>query len=115
MTRIALLGATGSIGQQALAVAAANDDLEVVALAAGSDVDGLCAAARAPGARWRALAAPAAAARAAAALGRPVAGGPDAIEALAREAEADVVLNAVARRGGGEDEGQEQHRHEDER
>jgi len=95
MTRICLLGATGSIGQQALEVAAANDALEVVALAAGSDVDGLCAAARATGAERLALADPAAAERAAAELGRPVAGGPEAVEALAREAEADVVLNAV--------------------
>ena len=95
MTRISLLGATGSIGQQALAVAAANDDLEVVALAAGADVEGLCAAARATGAERLALADPAAAERAAAELGRPVAGGPDAVEAIAREAEADIVLNAV--------------------
>jgi 1-deoxy-D-xylulose-5-phosphate reductoisomerase len=95
MTRISLLGATGSIGQQALQVAAANDDLEVVALAAGADVEGLCAAARATGAARLALADPAAAERAQAELGRPVAGGPDAVAAIAREAEADIVLNAV--------------------
>jgi 1-deoxy-D-xylulose-5-phosphate reductoisomerase len=36
MTRIALLGATGSIGRQALDVIAANDDLELVAASSGS-------------------------------------------------------------------------------
>ena len=55
MKRIAILGATGSIGTQALEVAAAHDDLEVVALAARSDADGLVAAARATGAAFLAL------------------------------------------------------------
>jgi 1-deoxy-D-xylulose-5-phosphate reductoisomerase len=42
MTRIALLGATGSIGRQALEVIAANDSLELVAAASGSTpIDGL--------------------------------------------------------------------------
>jgi 1-deoxy-D-xylulose-5-phosphate reductoisomerase len=42
MTRIALLGATGSIGRQALDVIAANDDLELVAASSGSTpIDGL--------------------------------------------------------------------------
>jgi 1-deoxy-D-xylulose-5-phosphate reductoisomerase len=42
MTRIALLGATGSIGRQALAVIEANDDLELVAATSGSTpIDGL--------------------------------------------------------------------------
>ncbi|MSO47329.1 MAG: 1-deoxy-D-xylulose-5-phosphate reductoisomerase, partial [Thermoleophilia bacterium] len=43
MKRLAILGATGSIGMQALEVAAAHADLQVVALAAGSDVAGLVA------------------------------------------------------------------------
>ena len=39
MTRIAILGSTGSIGQSALAVAAAHRDrLRVVALAAGENI-----------------------------------------------------------------------------
>lgn len=44
MKRIALLGATGSIGHQALEIVAANPELELCALAAGrSDVSGLAA------------------------------------------------------------------------
>jgi 1-deoxy-D-xylulose-5-phosphate reductoisomerase len=42
MTRVALLGATGSIGRQALEVIAANDTLELVAATSGSTpIDGL--------------------------------------------------------------------------
>jgi 1-deoxy-D-xylulose-5-phosphate reductoisomerase len=42
MTRVALLGATGSIGRQALGVIAANPELELVAAASGSTpIDGL--------------------------------------------------------------------------
>jgi 1-deoxy-D-xylulose-5-phosphate reductoisomerase len=42
MTRVALLGATGSIGRQALDVIEANDDLELVAASSGSTpIDGL--------------------------------------------------------------------------
>src|SRR5262245_6413451 len=42
MTRIALLGATGSIGRQALEVIAANPALELVAATSGSTpIDGL--------------------------------------------------------------------------
>jgi 1-deoxy-D-xylulose-5-phosphate reductoisomerase len=49
MTRdVIVLGSTGSIGRQALAVAAAQPErLRVTALAAGSDLDGLCAQAAA--------------------------------------------------------------------
>ena len=95
MKRIAILGATGSIGTQALDVVAAHDDLEVVALAAGSDVEGLVAAARATGAEVLALADPAAAERAAVELGRPVLSGPRALVELIDAAGATVVLNAV--------------------
>jgi 1-deoxy-D-xylulose-5-phosphate reductoisomerase len=42
MTRIALLGATGSIGRQALEIVAASPELELVAAASGSQpIDGL--------------------------------------------------------------------------
>src|SRR6188508_3269931 len=42
MTRIALLGATGSIGKQALEIIGAHPELELVAAASGSqDIDGL--------------------------------------------------------------------------
>ncbi len=44
MKRIALLGATGSIGRQALQIVAANPELELCALSAGrSDISGLAA------------------------------------------------------------------------
>ena len=95
MKRIAILGATGSIGTQALEVAAAHDDLDVVALAARSDVDGLIAAARATGAAFLALDDAAGAERAADALGRPVGSGADALVRLIEEAQPDLVLNAV--------------------
>ncbi len=95
MKRLAILGATGSIGMQALEVAAAQAELEVVALAAGSNVAGLVAAARATGAEYLALTDPAAAAQAAAELGRPVQSGPGALAALVTESGADLVLNAV--------------------
>jgi len=50
-TRLAILGATGSIGRQALEVVAAHRDrLQVVALAAGRDDDGLAHLARETGA-----------------------------------------------------------------
>ena len=39
MKKIAILGATGSIGTQTLEVVRSNPDLQVVALAAGSSVD----------------------------------------------------------------------------
>lgn len=39
MKRIAILGSTGSIGTQTLEVVRENDDLEVVALAAGSNIE----------------------------------------------------------------------------
>ena len=73
MTRIALLGATGSIGRQALDVIAANADLEVCALVSGS-TPLEAAAARHPGALTQ------------------VGGDP---RALLEASEPDVVLNAV--------------------
>jgi 1-deoxy-D-xylulose-5-phosphate reductoisomerase len=66
--RIALLGATGSIGRQALEIIAANPELELVAAASGSQpIDGLAPL---------------------------TAVGGDAVELLER-AQPDVVLNAV--------------------
>jgi len=42
MKRVALLGATGSIGRQALEIIEANPELELVAAASGSEpIDGL--------------------------------------------------------------------------
>jgi 1-deoxy-D-xylulose-5-phosphate reductoisomerase len=74
--RVAILGATGSIGRAALEIVAANPDrLEVVALAAGRDADGLAEIARRFGVRRTALA--------------------DGAAALAAETDCDVVLNAI--------------------
>jgi 1-deoxy-D-xylulose-5-phosphate reductoisomerase len=68
MKRVALLGATGSIGRQALEIVAANPELEVVAAASGSQpIDGLAPLTQVGG---------------------------DLTELLER-AEPDVVLNAV--------------------
>ena len=39
MKKIAILGSTGSIGTQALEIAREQKDIEVVALAAGTNVD----------------------------------------------------------------------------
>jgi 1-deoxy-D-xylulose-5-phosphate reductoisomerase len=68
MKRVALLGATGSIGRQALEIVAANPELELVAAASGSQpIDGLAPLTQVGG---------------------------DLTELLER-AEPDVVLNAV--------------------
>ena len=70
MTRVALLGATGSIGRQAIEIIEANPGLELVAAASGSGpIDGLAPLTQVGG---------------------------DLTELLER-AEPDVVLNAVRR------------------
>ncbi|MDQ3952595.1 MAG: 1-deoxy-D-xylulose-5-phosphate reductoisomerase, partial [Actinomycetota bacterium] len=75
--RVVVLGSTGSIGRQALDVAAAHPDLiEIAGLVAGSDEETLEAQVRVTGARYHGLGAAAAA-------------------ELAVLDEADVVLNAI--------------------
>src|SRR5258707_1280526 len=74
-----ILGATGSVGAQALAVCAADPQLEVVALAGGRNAEALRAAGAAHGVDRLALAVD----------------GPDAIVRLVEECGADVVLNAI--------------------
>jgi 1-deoxy-D-xylulose-5-phosphate reductoisomerase len=75
--RVVVLGSTGSIGRQALDVAAAHpDQIEVVGLVAGSDSETLRAQVDATGARHHGL-------------------GADAGAELAALGEADVVLNAI--------------------
>ena len=39
MRKIAILGSTGSIGTQTLEVVRANEDMQIVTLAAGSNID----------------------------------------------------------------------------
>jgi 1-deoxy-D-xylulose-5-phosphate reductoisomerase len=92
--RVALLGATGSIGRQALDVVGSLPDVEIVALAAGSDDRALVALAVEHGVDALALADRAAAARASEAFAGQVLAGPAGIAALAREVSADLVLNA---------------------
>ena len=95
MPRIALLGATGSIGLQALDVIDAHPGLDVCALAARASDHELVAAAAARGVDRIALEDPAAADRARAAFDGQVGSGPDAVARLAAESGADLVLNAV--------------------
>jgi len=100
-TRVALLGATGSIGTQALTVIrdlrAQGHPLEVVALAAGRRVEALAAAAREFGVRRVAVAGPldADAIRKLLPAWVEVAHGADALSALASLPDVDLVLNAV--------------------
>ena len=100
---LVVLGATGSIGRQAIEVAAALSGVTVVGLVAGRDVDGLLAAAAVTGARELGLADAGAAALATARAGRPVHSGDAGIasvigtaaEHAAREAADLVVLNGI--------------------
>lgn len=101
MKRIAVLGATGSIGRQTLDVAAREAArVEVVALAAGRDLDGLCALAA--GRRLGAVAlehaddpAAARARLAAAAPGARIEIGMHAAERLVAATPCDVVVNGI--------------------
>ena len=95
---LTILGATGSVGSQALDLVARNPGRwQVEALTAHSDVAGLAAAARASGARFAAIADPSAYAALRAALAGTnceVAAGPDAICEAARRP-AEIVLTAI--------------------
>jgi len=94
--RVVVLGATGSIGAQAIEVVTAHPDrFEVVGLAAGRDVDTLGAQAAALGVRRVAVADRDAALRLRAhAPELEVLDGPDAATSLAA-ADAEVVLNGI--------------------
>lgn len=95
--RVVILGSTGSIGRQALEVAAAHQDhVRIVGLAAGSSAELLIEQATAFGVDTIALADPTAAARAGdLAPHLAIAAGPDAVASLAEHPEADIVLNAL--------------------
>jgi 1-deoxy-D-xylulose-5-phosphate reductoisomerase len=84
VTRVLILGSTGSIGVQALDVVDAAEDLEVCGLACGSRVDEMTAQAAARGVRWTA----------AAAGGGTVAATPD-LGDLIDACAPDIVLNAL--------------------
>ncbi|MDO8848356.1 MAG: 1-deoxy-D-xylulose-5-phosphate reductoisomerase [Coriobacteriia bacterium] len=94
--RVAILGSTGSIGRQALDVAARYPDrIEIVALTAHSSITALLEAAQRFGVTRLALGDAEAAETATREFGAPVGGGPEAIESIAGEGAADVVLNAL--------------------
>jgi 1-deoxy-D-xylulose-5-phosphate reductoisomerase len=95
MRSVAVLGATGSIGTQALEIVAGHPGLEACALAAHSDHAGLVAAAAAHGVSRIALADPAAAAAARRVFDGEVLEGGEGIERLVSGCGADIVLNAI--------------------
>ena len=96
MKRIAILGSTGSIGEQAIDVVSSTEGLEVVALSAHSNWERLVQQARALGIGRIALANPQAAASAAAAWpDGEVLAGPSGVIELITSAGADLVLNAI--------------------
>jgi 1-deoxy-D-xylulose-5-phosphate reductoisomerase len=93
--RLLILGATGSIGRQALDVVA-RGDFELVGLSAASDHATLVEQARAHGVSRVALSDPDAAARAAEAwTDGEVLAGPEGLVRLVAESGADLVLNAI--------------------
>jgi 1-deoxy-D-xylulose-5-phosphate reductoisomerase len=93
--RVIVLGATGSIGGQALEVIERSPDLELVGLSAHSSWEGAVAAARSHGLDTIAIGDPQAARLAAAETGATVLGGPEAESELLGAVEADLVLNAI--------------------
>ena len=95
MRSVAVLGATGSIGAQALDVIAARPDLRACALSAHRDAAGLAAAARATGARLVALSDPDAAADAPEIDGVTTFTRDRAVADLIEASGADLVLNAI--------------------
>lgn len=94
--RVAILGSTGSIGRQALDVAARFPErIDVVALAAHASVDLILEQAAATGATRIALGDRAAAEHARTRTSLPVGSGPSALVDIAGSGEADIVLNAL--------------------
>jgi 1-deoxy-D-xylulose-5-phosphate reductoisomerase len=92
---VAVLGATGSIGVQALEIVRDHPDLSTCALAAHSSADALVASATAHGVRRIALVDTAAAARARTMFDGEVLEGEAGVVELVRETGADTVLNAI--------------------
>jgi len=96
MIRIALLGATGSIGAAAQALARAYPDrLRIVSLAARANVDLVLGAAAEFGVRRVALSDPEAARAARGRYSGELLEGPDAAARLAEDPGVDVVVNAL--------------------
>ena len=93
--KLVILGATGSIGTQALQIVAASDDLQVVGLAAGSRWEALLEQGRQNGVPAVALADQAAAERARSAWNGRVLAGAEGIRELISSSGADLVLNGM--------------------
>jgi 1-deoxy-D-xylulose-5-phosphate reductoisomerase len=95
MRKLVILGATGSIGTQALQIVAASEDLEVVGLTARSNWQALLEAARRHGVSGIALADAEAASRAGDAWDGSVLAGEEGIRRVVAESGADLVLNGM--------------------
>ncbi len=95
MRTVAILGATGSVGGQALEIVSRTPDLQLVGLAARTSADAVVGAAQRLGATHVALADAEAAKRAAARFDGTVLAGPGAAVELIGEVGADIVLNAI--------------------
>jgi 1-deoxy-D-xylulose-5-phosphate reductoisomerase len=95
MKRVVILGATGSIGEQALEVVAGSNELVVVGLAAGSNWERLVAQARDHGVPAIALADPRAAGEAGRSWKGRVLAGDEGIRELVAGSGADLVLNGM--------------------
>jgi 1-deoxy-D-xylulose-5-phosphate reductoisomerase len=95
MKRIVILGATGSIGEQALDVVAGSDELQVVGLSANGRWEPLVQAAREHGVPAIALADRVAAERARGAWSGRVHAGEEGVREIVGGSGADLVLNAI--------------------
>ncbi len=95
MRTVAILGATGSVGTQALEIVRDHPGLQLAGVAANGSGEAALAAARELGASLVALADDDAAAQAQEAFDGEVLAGPDGVIELVRRAGADVVLNAI--------------------
>src|SRR6476646_7404323 len=95
MKRIVILGATGSIGTQALEIVDASEELEVVALAAATSWEALLELARRHGVETVALSHAEAAERAVAAWDGRVLSGEPGVRELIADSDADLVLNGM--------------------
>ena len=95
MRKLVILGATGSIGEQALEVVASSEDLSVVGLAAGRGWERLVEQARDHGVPAIALADSAAAAAASQAWNGRVLTGDEGVLELIAASGADLVLNGI--------------------
>src|SRR5581483_1882234 len=95
MRKLVILGATGSIGEQALEVVAASEDLSVVGLAAGGRWERLVEQARDHGVPQVALVDSDAAEAASRAWNGRVLTGEEGVRELIADSGADLVLNGI--------------------